>query len=140
MQKQLIIFFFLTTVSFSITIGEAVMLEYGSIISSSLLFIVLFLSFLLYWTFYYKKETRKLTEELSVRSEALKTMQGRIQKNEVLRIQDEHEVEKQILELKQTINSLENNLKEGLKSQVVVKIEEYQKKRVKQMDRLDIKV
>jgi uncharacterized membrane protein len=139
MRKQLIIFFSLTTFSFSITIGEAIMLEYGSYISSSLLFITLLIVFLLYWTFYYKKEAKNLKEELNVKNEALKTMQGRMQKGEVLSIQNEHDLEKQMLELKQVIKSLENNLKEGLKSQVVAKLEEYQKKRTKQMGRLDIK-
>jgi len=139
MQKQLILFFFLTTLSFSITIEEAMMIEYGSYISASALFLVLLLGFLLYWTFHYKKLVKKLKEELNVGNEALKTIQGRVQKSEVASIQNEHEFEKQVLSLKQTIIRLESNLKEGLKSQVVAKVEEYQRKRTKEMDRLDIK-
>ncbi len=140
MYKQLILFFFFTTSSFSITIEEAMMIEYGSYISALLLFVFLLIAFLLYWTFQYKKSSKSLKEELNVRNEALKTIQGRMQKYEVKSMQNEHLLEKQLLELKQTINTLENNLKEGLRSQVVSKIEEYQKKRTKQMDRLDIKV
>ena len=140
MKKQLFILLFLTTLSFSISIQEAMMIKYGSYISASALFLVLLISFLLYWTFRYKKEVKNLKEELNVRNEALKTMQGRVQKTEVSSMQNIHELEKQILEQNQTIKSLENNLKEGLKSQVITKIEEYQVKRAKQMDRLDIKV
>lgn len=139
MQRQLFLLLFLTTLSFSISIQEAMMIKYGSYISASALFIVLLISFLLYWTLRYKKEVKKLKEELMVANEVLRTMQGRMQKSEVTNIQNEHEFEKKILELKQTVQSLENNLKEGLKSQVVTKVEEYQKKRTKQMDRLDIK-
>ena len=140
MKKQLFILLFFTTFSFSISIQEAMMIKYGSYISASALFLVLLISFLLYWTFRYKKEVKNLREELNVRNEALKTMQGRVQKTEVSSMQNKHELEKQILEQNQTIKSLENNLKEGLKSQVITKIEEYQVKRAKQMDRLDIKV
>lgn len=139
MQKQLIILFFLTTFSFSITIEGAIMLKYGSYISSSLLFIVLLISFLLYWTFHYKKSSKNLKEELNIRNEALKTIQGRLQKNEMLTMKNIHEFENQILELKQKIKRLEDNLKEGLKSQVITKMEEYQLKRAKQLDRLSIK-
>ena len=138
MHKQLILFFLLTTVAFSMTIEEAIMLKYGSYISSSLLFIVLLLAFLFYWTFHYKKLAKNLKEELNVRNEALKTIQGRLQKNEVSGIQNIHELENKIVELQQKTKSLEDNLKEGLKSQVVTKIEEYQAKRATQIERLSI--
>ena len=138
MHKQLILFFLLTTVAFSITIEDAIMLKYGSYISSALLFIVLLFSFLLYWTLHYKRLAKNLKEELNVINEALKTMQGRLQKNELLGMQNIHELENKIVELKQKEKSLEDNLKEGLKSQVVTKIEEYQSKRATQIDRLSI--
>jgi len=138
MHKQLILFFLLTTVAFSMTIEEEIMLKYGSYISSSLLFIVLLLAFLFYWTFHYKKLAKNLKEELNVRNEALKTIQGRLQKNEVSGIQNIHELENKIVELQQKTKSLEDNLKEGLKSQVVTKIEEYQAKRATQIERLSI--
>lgn len=131
MQKVLITLLFLTTFSFSITIEEAIMLKYSSYISSSLLFIVILIAFLLYWTFHYKKSAKNLRAELAVRNEGLKTMQRRIQNSEVLSIKKEHELEKKILEFTQTISNLEKKLKEGLKSQVVSKIEEYQMKRIK---------
>jgi hypothetical protein len=131
MKKLLIIFLFLTTVSFSISIQEAMMIKYGSYIASSALFIVLLISFLLYWSLHYKKSSKNFKEALTVKTEAFKTMQGRMQKSEVSNIKMEHELEKKILELTQTISGLEKKLKEGLKSQVVSKIEEYQMKRIK---------
>lgn len=140
MKKSLFILLFLTTLSFSISIQEAMMIKYGSYISASALFLVLLIAFLLYWTFRYKKEVKNLSEELKVRDEALKTLQGRMQKSEVTAMQNEHALEKNIIELNQTIKNLENSLKEGLKSQVITKIEAYQTKRTKQMDRLNIKV
>ena len=140
MQKQLIILFFLTTLSFSITIEEAMMIEYGSYISASALLIFLLIAFLLYWTFHYKKLVKQLKEELTIGNEALKTMQSRMQKSELERVKDEHKLEKEIFELKQDIKVLDDNLKKGLKSQVVSKIEEYQSKRTKHLDRVNIKV
>jgi len=140
MQKQLIILFFLTTLSFSITIEEAMMIEYGSYISSSALFIVLLLLFLFYWTFYYKKSVKKLKLELTQREEALSSMHITMQKSELSRVKDEHKFEKQIVELHQDIKALEDDLKKGLKSQVVSKIDEYQSKRIKHLARVDIKV
>jgi hypothetical protein len=115
----------------SITVEEELMYKYGSYIPASLLFIALLIIFLLYWTFHYKKSVKNLKAELAVRNEGLKTIQRRIQNNEVLSIKKEHELEKKILEFTQTISNLEKKLKEGLKSQVVSKIEEYQMKRIK---------
>jgi F0F1-type ATP synthase membrane subunit b/b' len=138
MQKQLIILFFLTTFSFSITIEEAMMIEYGSYISASALFIVLLLAFLLYWTFHYKKSVKKLELELTQREEALSTLSSTIQNSELERVKDEHKFEKQIVELNQDIKALEDDLKKGLKSQVVSKIDEYESKRRKHLNRVDI--
>jgi septal ring factor EnvC (AmiA/AmiB activator) len=138
MQNQLIILFFLTTFSFSITIEEAMMIEYGSYISASALFIVLLLAFLLYWTFHYKKSVKKLELELTQREETLSTLNSTIQNSELERIKDEHKFEKQIVELNQDIKALEDDLKKGLKSQVVSKIDEYESKRRKHLNRVDI--
>ena len=139
MQKQLIILFLFTTFSFSISIEEAMMLKYGSYISSSLLFIVLLIGFLLYWTFHYKKSAKNLTVELTQKEDELSALSNIMQERALDRVQNEHKLEKQIFELKQDSKSLNDKLKEGLKSQVVSKIEEYQAKRIKQLDRVDIK-
>jgi F0F1-type ATP synthase membrane subunit b/b' len=114
------------------------MIEYGSYISASALFIVLLLTFLLYWTFHYKKLVKKLELELTQREETLSTLNSTIQNSELERIKDEHKFEKQIVELNQDIKALEDDLKKGLKSQVVSKIDEYESKRRKQLNRVDI--
>ena len=140
MKKQLIILLFLTTLSFSITIEEAMMIEYGSYISSSALFIFLLILFLLYWTFHYKKSAKNLKIELTQREEDLTIIQSTFQKSELEKVKDEHKLEKEISELKQEIKTLDESLKKGLKSQVVSKIDEYQAKRTKQLNRLSSKV
>ena len=140
MKKQLIILLLLTTLSFSISIEEAMMIQYGSYISVSALLIVLIIAFLFYWTLHYKKLAKNLKSELIQKDEALTSLQESIQESELVKVKDEHKFEKEISDLKQEIKTLDENLKKGLKSQVVSKIEEYQSKRTKQMDRLSIKV
>jgi len=140
MKKILTILSLLTSLSFSMSIEEAIMIHYGSYISASALFLVLLISFLIYWTIHYKKMTKNLNSELTQKEESINGLKESIKEAELLKIKDEHEVEKEISELKQTIKELEENLKKGLKSQVVSKIEEYQSKRTNQMVRLSIKV
>ena len=140
MKKQLIILLLLTTLSFSISIEEAMMIQYGSYISVSALLIVLIIAFLFYWTLHYKKLAKNLKSELIQKDEALTSLQESIQESELVKVKDEHRFEKEISDLKQEIKTLDESLKKGLKSQVVSKIEEYQSKRAKQMDRLSIKV
>ena len=140
MQKQFITLFFFTTLSFSMTIEEAMMLKYGSYISASLLFLVLLIVFLLYWTLHYKKSVNNLSIELEEREEALNVIQRNMQETELESLKVQHKAEKEILELKQSIKALDNSLKEGLKSQIVSKIDEYRAKRTKHLDRVNIKV
>ena len=139
MKKQLILLLLLTTLSFSITIEEAMMIEYGSYISASALLIVLLIAFLLYWTLHYKKLVKNLKSELVKKEATLNNLKEIIQESELAKVKDEHKFEKEISDLKQEIKKLDEELKKGLKSQVVSKIEEYQNKRTKQMDRLSIK-
>jgi flagellar biosynthesis/type III secretory pathway M-ring protein FliF/YscJ len=139
MKKQLIILLLLTTLSFSITIEEAMMIQYGSYISASALLIILLIAFLLYWTIHYKKLVKNLKSELNQKEATLNSLKETIQESELAKVKDEHKFEKEISDLKQEIKNLDEDLKKGLKSQVVSKIEEYQTKRTKQMDRLSIK-
>jgi len=139
MKKQLILLLLLTTLSFSITIEEAMMIEYGSYISASALLIVLLIAFLLYWMLHYKKLVKNLKSELVKKEATLNNLKEIIQESELAKVKDEHKFEKEISDLKQEIKKLDEELKKGLKSQVVSKIEEYQNKRTKQMDRLSIK-
>jgi len=122
------------------SIEEAMMIQYGSYISSSALFIVLLIAFLLYWMVHYKKSAKNLKSELTQSEEDLNTLKKTIQESELEKVKDDHKLETEISDLKQEIKVLNEDLKKGLKSQVVNKIEEYQTKRTKQMDRLSIKV
>ena len=121
------------------SIERAIMIQYGSYISVAALLIVLLIAFLLYWTIHYKKSVKNLKSELAQKEESLSTLQESIRKHEVEKIKEEHRFEKEISDLKQEINRLNEDLKKGLKSQVVSKIEAYEAKRAKQMDRLSIK-
>lgn len=140
MQKKIMLFLFLTTYAFSITIEEAMMLKYGSYISASLLFVFLLIIFLIYWIFQYKKDIKKLRDKIIKTNEELNVMELKLQEGSLEKVQDMHKFEKKVSELNQNIKSLEDDLKKGLKSQVIAKIDEYQSKRTKQLDRVDIKV
>lgn len=140
MQKKIMLFLFLTTYAFSITIEEAMMLKYGSYISASLLFVFLLIIFLIYWIFQYKKDIKKLKDKIIKTNEELNVMELKLQEGSLEKVQDMHKFEKKVSELNQNIKSLEDDLKKGLKSQVIAKIDEYQSKRTKQLDRVDIKV
>lgn len=140
MQKKIMLFLFLTTYAFSITIEEAMMIKYGSYISASLLFVFLLIIFLIYWIFQYKKDIKKLKDKIIKTNEELNVMELKLQEGSLEKVQDMHKFEKKVSELNQNIKSLEDDLKKGLKSQVITKIDEYQSKRTKQLDRVDIKV
>jgi len=88
---------------------------------------------------HYKRLVKNLKSELTQKEELLDSLKETIQESELVKVKDEHRFENEISELKQEINRLDEDLKKGLKSQVVSKIEEYQNKRIKQMDRLSIK-
>jgi len=139
MKKTLTIFLLLTSLSFSMSIEEAMMVRYGSYISASALLIILVIAFSLYWAMHYKKLVKNLKTELTQNEELLNSLKETIQESELAKVKDEHKFENEISDLKQEIKKLDEDLKKGLKSQVVSKIEEYQNKRTKQMDRLSIK-
>jgi len=139
-MQKIMLFLFVTTYAFSITIEEAMMLKYGSYISASLLFVFLLIIFLIYWIFQYKKDIKKLRNKIIKINEELNVMELKLQEGTLEKVQDMHKFEKKVSELNQNIKSLEDDLKKGLKSQVIAKIDEYQSKRTKQLDRVDIKV
>ena len=139
MMKRLTIFLLLTPFAFSMSIEEAMMIRYGSYISASALLIILIIAFLLYGTIHYKRLVKNLKSELTQKEELVDSLKETIQESELVKVKDEHRFENEISDLKQEINRLDEDLKKGLKSQVVSKIEEYQNKRTKQMDRLSIK-
>lgn len=55
--------------------------------------------------------------------------------NEQAKIKHEHEMEKKVLELTHTVETLERKVKEGTKNQVVAKIEAQQRKRENALSR-----
>ena len=107
--------------------------EYATTIVLMTLMLILLLLFL---TIRYKnilKSTENLLEE---KEEKIKSLRQYAYEMERKHVEREHEVEKEILELKHTIKTLETRQKEGLKNQVVVMIDEYAKKRDAQLARL----
>ena len=138
-MKRLTVFLLSTNFLFSMSIERAIMIQYGSYISVAALLIVLLIAFLLYWTMHYKKSVKSLKSKLAQKEESLSTLQEAIRKHELEKVKEEHRFEKEISDLKQEINRLNEDLKKGLKSQVVSKIEAYEAKRAKQMNRLSIK-
>ena len=60
--------------------------------------------------------------------------------NEHKKTTQEHQSEKEILELKHTIENLEQKVKEGEKNQIVSKIEMYQERRSKLFERAGIEI
>lgn len=86
----------------------------------------------------HKKSLKKLSEELSEKDEKIKMLRQYAYENELKRKDREHEIEKTILGLEHTIKALEKKEKEGLKSQVVLKIEAAQQRRERQLKRVNL--
>jgi len=72
------------------------------------------------------KETAAALEE---KEEKVTWFRQVMAQNEHAKTKHEHEMEKRVLELTHTIETLEKKLKEGTKNQVVAKIEAQQRKR-----------
>ncbi len=101
--------------------------------------LLLFISLLL--TFFmqkYKKALKVSETQINEKDEKIKTLRQYAYEAELKKIDREHEVEKRILELEHTIQSLETKAKEGLKSQVVLKIETAQNRRERQLKRVNL--
>ena len=107
--------------------------EYGSTV---VLMILLLILLLLFFVMHYKKNLKSQESLLIEKDEKIKSLRQYAYEMEQKRVKREHEVEKEILELNNSIKALETRQKEGLKNQVVVMIDEYAKKRDAQIDRL----
>jgi hypothetical protein len=77
----------------------------------------------------------KLLIEKEIELEEFKTLNHQ---QELQKVEENYNTEKKFLELKHTISNLEEKEKEGLKSQVVTKIEEYENRRLKLLERSNI--
>ena len=107
--------------------------EYSTTIVLMILMLILLLLFLV---IRYKKILKSKESLLEEKEEKIKSLRQYAYEMERKKVEREHEVEKEILELNHTIKSLETQQKEGLKNQVVVMIDEYAKKRDAQISRL----
>lgn len=83
-------------------------------------------------------KTRKQAEELSQKDEKITFLRRVNAENEHKYTAKMHEDEKEILSLRHTIETLEKQIKEGTKNQVVQKIELQQRKREKDLNRLGL--
>jgi len=105
-----------------------------------IIIVVLALLFLLYLVGRYKKELKSKNELIAQKEEKIKWLRQINAENEHKRVTKEHEVEKKIMELNHTIQTLEEKAKEGMKNQLVAKIEAQQSKRARQLERAGLKV
>lgn len=99
------------------------------------LFIVLVL---VYFVNKYKKAVAKNKLLIDEQKEKIKWLRQVFAENEHKFTQTEHDLEKKILLLNATIQSLEEQAKNGTKNQVVAKLEALQSKREKLLQRANI--
>ncbi|SFV90421.1 hypothetical protein MNB_SV-4-1315 [hydrothermal vent metagenome] len=76
-----------------------------------------------------RSKLKETTAALEEKEEKVTWFRQVMAQNEQAKTKHEHEMEKRVLELTHTIETLEKKLKEGTKNQVVAKIEAQQQKR-----------
>jgi len=86
----------------------------------------------------YKKSLTKQKSIISEQKEKIKWLRQVFSENEHRFAQKEHDFEKRIVQLKSTIESLEEKAKSGTKNQVVAKLEALQSKRERLLQRANI--
>ena len=92
---------------------------------------VLLMCALLYLVFKYRKELR-------TKDEKIKGLQHISEQSEARHDRKSNDAEGKILELTHTVRRLENNINEGTKNQVVVKIEAQQNRRARELKRIGL--
>lgn len=102
------------------------------------LLVVFILLVLIYFVSRYKKAIKKKQLIITEQEEKIKWLRQVFAENEHRFTQTEHELEKKILLLNGTIQSLEEQAKNGTKNQVVAKLEVLQSKREKLLQRANI--
>ncbi len=108
-------------------------------ISAIVLFITMLIIFLLYLTISYKKTLKKQSTQLLEKDEKIKSLRQYSYEMEVKKVDREHEVEKEMMNLNHEIKALETSKKEGLKSHIVMMIEAFEKKRTQQLERAAVR-
>jgi len=88
----------------------------------------------------YAKIIRQKKDIIAEHEEKIKWFRQITGENEHKKMTQEHQSEKEILELKHTIENLEQKVKEGEKNQIVSKIEMYQERRSKLFERAGIEI
>jgi len=141
LSTQTKIFFFLllgTNISMALELKEEILNQYGTYMYSFGFFTFLVIFFLLYWALHYKNRLKQSELLLIEQQNDIEGLQKLNHENELERLKKELEMEKKILELQHTLETVEEKEKKGLKNQVVRKIEEYQNRRNQRLKRLDI--
>ncbi|CAA6798754.1 MAG: Unknown protein [uncultured Sulfurovum sp.] len=110
--------------------------DYTSVI---ILFTLMLLSLLLYLTLHYKKMSKKQSTVLDEKDAKIKSLRQYSYEMELKRVDREHEIEKEILNLNHVLKEFETKQKEGVKSHVVNMIEAHEKKRTQQLEIAAIK-
>ncbi|CAA6820038.1 MAG: Unknown protein [uncultured Sulfurovum sp.] len=93
---------------------------------------------LVYFVNKYKKSMDKKELIINEQKEKIKWLRQVFAENEHKFTQTEHDLEKKVLLLNSTIQSLEEQAKNGTKNQVVAKLEALQSKREKLLQRANI--
>jgi len=116
---------------------EMIFLHYGNSIIAFVVILSLIFLTLFYRLFRYKKSLKVKNEMLEEQEKILNQLKELLKEKELEMLATGHEVEKNILELNYKIKALEAKEKQGLKSEVVSKIEAFQSLREKRLERLN---
>jgi len=141
LTTQTRIFFFLlvgTNASMALELKQEILNQYGTYMYSFGFFTFLIIFFLLYWSLHYKNRVKQSEILLIEQQNEIESLQKVNHENELSRLKKELEVEKKVLELQHTLETVKEKEKKGLKNQVVRKIEEYQNRRNQRLTRLNI--
>ncbi len=104
------------------------------------LFIFILILLLVFLVFHYKKILKTQNDLLKEKDEKIKSLRKYSYEMELQKVEREHEIEKEILNLNHNIKELKQKEKEGLKNQVVTMLEKYEKKRAQLLNHIDLKL
>jgi len=137
-KLSLFILLFSTELSQASFLNVEVLKEYESLSLALFILVTIAIIVLTYLTIRYKKLLNQQHKILFKKEMDIKQLKQTSNNQEISWLGKEHTLDKKIFELEQSIRDLERVKKEGLKSQVVTKIEEYQSRREKVLDRSNI--
>jgi len=120
-------------------INADMVVEYEQFFLSLLLLVVVGIATLTYMLIKSKKLLKQQYKILFQKDMEVKTLKKIHNEEKMLSLKKEHSLESKLVEMEQNIKSLEQMKKEGLKNQVVSKIEEYQNRRTQQLNSVNLK-